>query len=154
RDWNRSGDWRTDHASVQHAGQLYVHHVVERAEHLRSDVAPRRPGLADDLVFARRLWLGLAGDEELVAEMLVPFERHVEVTAADELAVGDLFAGVVLVADDTIRDGQAVNRHGELLRRHLDKHTPRFGGGVAKCSARAPDAGRAGGAALVDREVG
>ncbi len=41
RDRHRAGDRRTDHASVQHAGNFHVHHVVERAEHLRRDVAPR-----------------------------------------------------------------------------------------------------------------
>src|SRR5262249_47047889 len=102
RDRNGAGDRRTDHASVQHAGDSYVRPAVERPEPLRGDMAPGRAGPADDLVFTRRLGLAFAGDQELVAEMLVPRERHVEVTAANELAVGDRLAGVVLVADDAI----------------------------------------------------
>ena len=40
--------------------------------------------------------------------------------------------------------------NAELLRRHLDQHAARFGGGHAHLPAAQLDAGGAGGAALID----
>src|SRR5262249_2687672 len=99
RGRHRARHWRTDHAPVHHAGHLHVDPVFELAEHLGCHIAAAYAALAHDLVLARRLWLGLALDLELVAEVLVPFELHVEVLAADQLAVAYLLAGIALVAD-------------------------------------------------------
>ena len=84
-----------------------------------------RAGLADGLVFGRRLRLGLALDQELVAGLVVPFELNVEVPPADQLAVSDLLGRIALVADGSVSDAQSIGRHAKLFGRHL--HAARDG---------------------------
>src|SRR5262249_7083230 len=58
--WHGARDRRTDHASVQHPGAFHVGAEVRLRIDDRRDVLAR-DRLADDLVFFRVLWLGLAG---------------------------------------------------------------------------------------------
>jgi len=88
-DRHRTRNRRADRPAVQHFRDLDVGDVVEFAKDLGRDIEARRR-LADDLVGAGRLGLGLPLGDEIVAELAVPLQGQVEIAAADQFAIADL----------------------------------------------------------------
>ena len=150
---HRARDRRPDHAAMHHAGDFDVHGEVGLREHLAGDVVARNR-LADDGVVLRVLRLGFARRIERVAVFAVPVEMHVEKLAADKIGVARLFACIAGGADDTVLHRELAGRNAEFLGRHVDQHAARLGGGHAHLLAALLDAGRAGGAALIEAGIG
>ena len=132
---HRARDRRADHAAVHHARHLDVGDVVLRAEHHRRDVVAR-DRLADDLVLGVLLRLRLARGVELIADLLVPLELHVEVLAADQLGIGGLLVAVEGGADHAVDHDELIGRRAELLGRHVEQHAARFGRGHRASACR------------------
>ena len=107
-DDRRAHRGRTHHASVQHAGQANVVHVFELPGGHGGHV-----GTADRLAehgpFARVFALG------------IPVEREIELPAADQLAVGNLFRCIRASTDDAVRGRELVHRNAEALGRDLEQ---------------------------------
>jgi hypothetical protein len=66
----------------------------------------------------------------------VPFDA----LALYHLRIGDLFFRRLGIGDHPGLDPQALDRHAQALRRHLEQHCPRFGSGRAQHRAELPDA--------------
>ena len=119
------------------------------------DVAPPRAGLADGLVFARRLRLGLALDHRgrcrsscsTRARRRNAARRSVRRRRPSWLAS---FLSLTTPSVTVSRSAGTPSFSDAIST----QHATRFGGGVAHRRAALPDAGRAGGAAHIDGQVG
>ena len=94
-------DRRRPHdAAMQHVGDAHVVHIFELPRDHRCHVETRHR-LAEHRPIARRLaWRRGT-------------ERHVELPASDEFAIGDACGAIGSRTDDAIHDGQLLNRHGK-----------------------------------------
>ena len=86
--------------------------------------------------------------------MLVPFELHVEVPPADQFTVRNTGAAAAAPADHAVVDTELIRCNTEFERRHFKQRAPCLGGGITQRRTSEPDAGRARGAALIDRLFG
>ena len=138
---------------MQHPRHLDVGDVVEGAEDLGRHIETRRRG-ADDLVDARRLGLGLALGDEIVAELAVPLHRQIEIAVADQLAIAEFARRIAGHGNDAFGDLEPFGRHAEPRRGQLEEHAARLGRGVAQGDAALLHPGAAARTTLVDGPLG
>ena len=138
---------RTHDATVQHAGHVNVLRVGELRGELWWQIDARHRG-ADDLVIVRTFRANIGRDFEVPANA-GGGDVHVEMFAADEVAIGNLF-GSAGRADDSIAYHEFFRRNIEPARRHFQKLLSRGCGGLAQLRAGALDGAAACGNSLVD----
>ena len=146
---NGAGDFWPNHARVQHARQPHVGGHFQRAEDFAGQIATQRR-CADDLKVLRLLDLGLPVHGEREAELPIPLDGRVEISAADQLCIGDVLVCVGGILDDAVFDGKPLRRDAELAGSHADHQAAGFRRHPAQIHAGAGNAGCCAGAAHVD----
>ena len=123
---------------------------LQRAEDLSGQIAARRR-FADDLEMTRILNFSLPRHGESEPELAVPVDRRIEMTASNQLGVGDAFGRVSRIVDNAIADGQPLGRNAKPVAGHLEHDATRFRRRLAENHAGTRNADRGAGAAHVDR---
>jgi hypothetical protein len=110
---------------MQHIGQLQVCDLLQRAEHFARHVTARIR-LPDDLEFFRLFQRRLNLDCELLC-FAFPLDGRVELSAADELGIGNALFRIGNGMHHAVRHRQIGNGDAQILAGHFNQQTTRLG---------------------------